>query len=128
MNDIYKTPSSELETIKGVDGKTCPVCERHISWQMIYFGNLVPNSYKCPNCKSKLKYNLSKLFNVSYCSIVFVYCLGLLIYFDKVLGLERGDRLEHYIIFGLVPGITSAFVVTAYCRKKLKLIEKGTDK
>jgi len=124
MKKIYKPPNSDLTIHKGIDGKTCPVCKENISWKIVYFKSIIPNTYKCPNCKEKLRYNINRAVGYILTLLVLMFLVLVQYYFDKVVGVKEDELVNYYFIYGVLPFLVIAIIFTEYCRKSLKLVQK----
>ena len=101
MKNIPKSSEPDLTINEGIDGKTCPVCKEKISWEIVYLKSIIPNTYKCPNCKTKLRYNINKIFDYFLALLSLAFLVFVQYYFDRIVGVKEDELLNYYLIYGM---------------------------
>lgn len=124
MSNPYKPPSSSVGVEKGIDGKTCPVCENHFNFVSMVFVIGAPNTYTCSKCKTKLRHNFPPKIGFFLFSLFGIICISVLYYLDVGLGLGAGERRNVYFWVALVPGILCGIAVLVYARERMLLVVK----
>lgn len=122
QRNIYQPPQADLVVAQGIDGRTCPVCRRHVGWGVVFFKSAIPNRYKCRSCNSRLRFDLPLWLVPAFFVLMLLYCIGFLYALDNLPGTIRQDKWFYYLYVCLPSAMFFAALLTIYCRRKRKLV------